>query len=244
MRAANSGDPESGGVLYLVATPIGNLEDITFRAIRILKEVDLIIAEDTRRTRLLLQHYGIQANFGPSLYEGADERRVDEFIEQLHGGAKIALVSDAGTPLIQDPGYPLVRSAVDAGIQVIAIPGPTALITALVASGLPTDHFIFDGVPSKKDGRRRVYFQSLMQEARTVVLYESPHRILKTLETVAQLLPDRPLVLCRELTKIHEEVLRGPAAMILHELQSRPSIKGEMVLIIAGKPRKNPDRED
>ncbi len=239
MEPANKVPPIATGTLYVVATPIGNLEDITFRAIRILKEADLVVAEDTRRTRLLLQHYGIQANFGPSLFEGSDERRLEDLIERMKSGAKIALVSDAGTPLIQDPGYPLVRRAIQENIRVEVIPGPTALIAALVASGLPTDHFIFDGVPSKKDGKRRAYFESLLEEPRTVVIYESPHRILKTLTTLVEVLPERRVVLCRELTKIYEEILRGTAQEILADLQARPSIKGELVLVISGRARKD-----
>jgi 16S rRNA (cytidine1402-2'-O)-methyltransferase len=235
MEPANRESKSTQGVLYLVATPIGNLEDITLRALRILKEADLLVAEDTRHTMVLLQHYGIQAHWGPSLYEGADPRKIEELIARLQSGSKIALVSDAGTPLIQDPGYPLVRRAIEEQIPVIAIPGPTALITALVQSGLPTDHFIFDGIPSKKNGKRKGYFQSLQEETRTVIIYESPHRIMKTLAAITEVLPERRIVLCRELTKIHEEVLRGTAAELLRELESRPSVKGEMVLLIEGK---------
>lgn len=240
MSPANSEDAPNHGTLYVIATPIGNLEDITYRAVRILGEVDLVIAEDTRRSRKLLDHYSIDATFGPSLYEGVDERSYDRVLNELFMGKDIALISDAGTPLIQDPGYPLVRDAVAEGIRVVAIPGPTALITALVASGLPTDHFIFDGVPSKKSGRRTAYFQSLTEESRTVVLYESPHRILKTLRTISETLPNRDVVLCRELTKAHEEVMHGTPDQLLENLEGRASIKGEFVLILAGKPRRTP----
>ncbi len=222
------------GTLYLVATPIGNLEDITLRAIRTLKEVDLIVAEDTRHSRRLLEHYEIKTPIGRSLFEGAEHKRVELLIELLKSGKSIALISDAGTPLIQDPGYPLVRQAVVEGIRVVPIPGPTALIAALIASGLPTDHFIFDGVPPKGEGKRRKYFESLRDETRTVVLYESPHRILKTLKTIAEVLPEREIVACRELTKAHEEFLRGRSEDVLRELRGRPSMKGEFVLIIRG----------
>jgi len=225
---ANSEDAPNHGTLYVIATPIGNLEDITYRAVRILGEVDLVIAEDTRRSRKLLDHYSIDATFGPSLYEGVDERSYDRVLNELFMGKDIALISDAGTPLIQDPGYPLVRDAVAEGIR------------ALVASGLPTDHFIFDGVPSKKSGRRTAYFQSLTEESRTVVLYESPHRILKTLRTISETLPNRDVVLCRELTKAHEEVMHGTPDQLLENLEGRASIKGEFVLILAGKPRRTP----
>ena len=238
MPHANEDSTQSPGTLYIVATPIGNLEDFTFRAVRILKEVDLIVAEDSRRSRTLLNHYDISTPFGPSIYEGVDERKVDQLLNELVSGKSIALISDAGTPLIQDPGFPLVRDAVNVGVPVVAIPGPTALITALATSGLPTDHFIFDGVPSKKDGRRRAYFESLIDETRTVVIYESPHRIIKTLKTVAEVLPERRLVLCRELTKVHEEILRGVAEDLLSDLEARPSIKGEFALVIDGKPKR------
>jgi len=217
-----------------VATPIGNLKDITLRALEILKGVDLIVAEDTRRSRVLLRHYGIETPLGRSLYEGVEPKRVDALIQMLQEGKSIALISDAGTPLIQDPGYLLVRRAVEEGIPVAAIPGPTALITALIVSGFPTDRFIFDGVPPKKEGKRRAYFESLRDEERTVVLYESPHRILKTLKTLGEVLPQRQIALCRELTKMHEEVLRGTPQAIYEELCRRPTLKGEFVLVLRG----------
>jgi 16S rRNA (cytidine1402-2'-O)-methyltransferase len=226
--------PEHTGTLYLVATPIGNLEDITLRALRVLKEVDLLIAEDTRHSRRLLGHYGIQTPLGRSVYEGAERERVEPVLELLKSGKSIALISDAGTPLVQDPGYPLVRQAVAERIRVVPIPGPTALIAALIASGLPVDHFIFDGVPPKGEGKRRNYFQSLRDETRTVVLYESPHRILKTLHTIAEVLPQREIALCRELTKVHEEFIRGTAENIVKELRERPSVKGEFVIVMRG----------
>lgn len=233
-RAKESRDDRAAGTLYLVATPIGHLKDITLRALDILKSVDLIVAEDTRRSRVLLEHHGIETPFGPSLYEGVEDRRVEPLIEQLKRGKSIALISDAGTPLIQDPGYPLVRRAVAENVRVVPIPGPTAILAALVASGFPTDRFIFDGVPPKKPGKRRAYFASLQAEERTVVLYESRHRVLKTLETTAEVLPDREIALCRELTKAHEEILRGTASEILNTLQGRAHTKGEFVLVIRG----------
>ncbi len=224
----------AAGVLYLVATPIGNLEDITLRALRVLKEVDLIVAEDTRRSRQLLGHYGISTPLGRSLFEGVERERVDSLIGLLKAGKRLALISDAGTPLICDPGYLLVKRAVAEGIRVVPVPGPTALMAALIASGLPTDHFVFDGVPPKGEGRRRRYFQSLKDETRTVVLYESPHRILKTLQTLCEILPEREIVLARELTKVHEEFLRGTPEELLRALGARPAIKGELVLVIRG----------
>lgn len=217
-----------------MATPIGNLEDITLRAMRTLKEVDLIVAEDTRHSRRLLAHYEIKTPLWRSLFKGTEHERVEPLIGLLKSGKSIALISDAGTPLIQDPGYPLVREAVAAGIRVVPIPGPTALIAALIASGLPTDHFIFDGVPPKGEGKRRKYFESLRDETRTVVLYESPHRILKTLKTIVEVLPERAIVVCRELTKAYEEFLRGRPEKILQELSKRPRVKGEFVIVICG----------
>lgn len=220
------------GTLYIVATPIGNLEDITLRALRILKECDLIIAEDTRRSRQLLAHYGIEKPFGRSLYRGVERERVEYFIEKLKEGARIALICDAGTPLISDPGYGLVRRAIAENISVIPIPGPTALITALIVSGFSSESFVFAGVPPKKSKAKREFFAHLAQEPRTIVLYESPHRVLDTLEVMSELLSDRQIALCRELTKIHEEIVRGTAAEVLETLRKRPTVKGEITLVI------------
>ncbi len=220
------------GTLYIVATPIGNLEDITLRALRVLKECDLIIAEDTRRSRRLLAHYGIEKPFERSLYRGVEHERVEYFVQKLKSGARIALISDAGTPLISDPGYKLVRRAIAEDISVIAIPGPTALITALIVSGFSPERFVFEGVPPKKERARREFFARLAQEPRTIVLYESPHRVLDTLEIMSEVLPERGIALCRELTKMHEEILRGRPREILGQLKSRPTIKGEITIVI------------
>ncbi len=222
------------GTLYVVATPIGHLDDLTFRAVDVLTRADLIVAEDTRRSRILLEHYGIDTPFGPSLFEGQEDRRVDGLIERLRTGQSLALISDAGTPLVADPGYPLVRAAVESAIRVVPVPGPTAMIAALVASGMPTDRFIFDGTPPKKSGRLRTYLASLQAEERTVVLYESRHRIRKTLQAMTETLPERRIALARELTKRHEELLHGTAHELLETLQQRPSVKGEFVMVIAG----------
>lgn len=234
------------GTLYLVATPIGNLEDITIRALNVLRQVDLIVAEDSRHSARLFQRYQIKTPCTRSYYQGVERQRTAPLLAQLQAGKEIALICDAGTPLISDPGYPLVRSAVEAGIPVRPIPGPTALIAGLIASGLPSNAFIFDGVPPKKDKRRQEYFRSLLGERRTVVLYESPHRILQTLRAIAEMLPERPLALCRELTKVHEELLRGRASEILEKLAVRPVIKGEFVLIIRGaeQPEASSEREE
>jgi len=222
------------GVLYVVATPIGHLDDLTYRAVNVLNGVDWVIAEDTRRSKILLDHYGIETPFGPSLFEGKEDRRVDGLIERLREGQSLALISDAGTPLVSDPGFPLVRAAVEAGVRVVPVPGPTALVAALVASGMPTDRFIFDGTPPKKSGRLRAYLESLQAEERTVILYESRHRILKTLQAIAETLPHRRIALCRELTKQHEEVLHGTADELLTNLNARASVKGEFVIVIKG----------
>lgn len=225
----------SSGTLFLVATPIGNLEDITLRAIKVLRECDVVIAEDTRRSRQLLAHYGIEKPFERSLYRGVERERVAYFIQKLKAGAKIALISDAGTPLISDPGYELVRRAIAEKISVIPIPGPTALIAALVISGFSTERFVFEGVPPKKQKAKREFFARLAQEPRTVVLYESPHRVLDTLKVMSEVFPERQLALCRELTKVHEETLRGTAKEILQQLTARPAIKGEITIVIAPK---------
>jgi 16S rRNA (cytidine1402-2'-O)-methyltransferase len=222
------------GILYIVATPIGNMEDITLRALRVLQECNLIIAEDTRRSRLLLDHYSIKTSFDLSLYQGAEEARIEPVIQKLKAGAAISLISDAGTPLISDPGFLLVRRALAAGIRVVPVPGPTALITALVASGFPTDHFVFAGTPPKKPKARREYFEHMMSQTRTVVFYESPHRVLDTLELMSELLGNRPIALCRELTKTFEEILRGTASELWQTLEARDVIKGEITMVVAG----------
>ncbi len=224
----------NAGTLYVVSTPIGNLEDITLRALRILKEVDFIVAEDTRHSGRLLKHFEIDTPFASSNYQGVEKERVKKFLGLLKTGKSLALISDAGTPLLSDPGYPLVHAASEAGIDIIPIPGATAMMAALVKSGFPTDHFIFDGTPSKKDKARIEYLTSIAEEKRTIILYESSHRIIKTLETLAETLPNRTLALCRELTKLHEETLYGTAIELLKILTERNSVKGEFVLLIHG----------
>ncbi len=231
------------GILYIVATPIGNMEDITLRALRVLQECNLIIAEDTRRSRLLLEHYSIKTSFDLSLYQGAEEARVEPVIQKLKAGAAISLISDAGTPLISDPGFLLVRRALAEGIRVVPVPGPTALITALVASGFPTDHFVFEGTPPKKPKARREYFERMMSQTRTVVFYESPHRVLGTLALMSELLGNRPIALCRELTKTFEEILRGTASELWQTLEARGVIKGEITVVVAGAGKLNQQEE-
>ena len=219
------------GILYVVATPIGNLEDMTFRAVRILKESSRIACEDTRGTRKLLDHYGI-STIAVSYHDHNEAARTKEFLERLGNGESIALVSDAGTPLISDPGFRIVKSARDAGIPVVPIPGACAAITALSASGLGTDAFYFGGfLPSKSQQRHRVLEQAGELES-TLIFYESPHRILETLDEIAKLYPTRTVVLGRELTKLHEEFHIGTAAEIRTNLAARPAIKGEFTLLL------------
>jgi 16S rRNA (cytidine1402-2'-O)-methyltransferase len=219
------------GTLYVVATPIGNLEDITFRAVRILGEVDRIACEDTRQTRKLLDRYAISTPL-VSYHEHNEQARSDELLRDLLAGKSIALVSDAGTPLIADPGYRLVRKAREQGVPVTPIPGPSALLAALSASGLATDAFLFGGfVPAKKSQRRKL-LEELKASHATLVFYEAPHRILETLDEIAEVLGDRPIVLARELTKVHEEFLEGAAIEVRKLLASRPVLKGEFTLLI------------
>jgi len=219
------------GRLYVVATPIGNLEDITYRAVRVLGEAGLIACEDTRQTRKLLDHYGIRKPT-VSYHEHNEAERAAELAERLRGGETIALVSDAGVPLISDPGYRLVRAALDAGIEVQPVPGPSAALAALAASGLPTDAFHFGGFLPAKAGPRARVLQELAGQTATLIFYEAPHRILETLEAVEQILGQRPVAVARELTKIHEEFLRGPVAEVRAQLAARAAIKGEITLLV------------
>jgi 16S rRNA (cytidine1402-2'-O)-methyltransferase len=217
--------------LYLVATPIGNLEDITLRALRVLKdEVDRIACEDTRHSRKLLDHYKIDKPL-ISYHDHNEKERGDELISRLLNGERIALISDAGTPLISDPGYRLAAAAAEAGIPVIPIPGPSALITALCASGLPTDAFVFGGFLPPKQGQRRKALEAWADAPATVVYYEAPHRILDALDDIDAVLGGRPVVLARELTKMHEEFLRGTARQVKEQLKPA-NTRGEMVLLI------------
>jgi 16S rRNA (cytidine1402-2'-O)-methyltransferase len=219
------------GTLYVVATPIGNLEDITARATRLLGEVDLIACEDTRQTRKLLDRYGISTPL-VSYHEHNEQSRSEDLLRQILEGKNIALVSDAGTPLIADPGYRLVERALEQGVAVSPIPGPAALLAALSASGLPTDSFLFHGFLPPKKGQRRKLLEELKGLQTTLVFYEAPHRILDTLGDIAETLGGRPVVVARELTKIHEEFLRGTASEIHGALASRASVKGEITLMI------------
>ncbi len=222
------------GRLFVVSLPIGNLSDITVRAIEVLKAVDFILAEDTRTSRRVLDHYGIRTPFYSSLYEGAEDGRVGSILDVLRGEQDIALVSDAGTPLVSDPGFPLVRDAIAAGIEVVPVPGPTAALAALIASGLPTDRFVFEGSLPRKRSHRKGVLARLACEPRTTVAYESPHRLQETLDLLARVLPDRAAVVARELTKVHEEFVRGSAAEIAAIFAARGDVRGECVLVIEG----------
>jgi 16S rRNA (cytidine1402-2'-O)-methyltransferase len=219
------------GTIYLVATPIGNLEDITRRATRILEQADLIACEDTRQTRKLLEYLGIDKPL--TVYEEHTEReRAEALIQRVQRGESVALVSDAGTPLVSDPGYRLVEKAVSAGIRVQPIPGPCAALAALAASGLPTDAFYFGGFLPPKTTQRRNTLVSVKNLAATLIFFEAPHRILDALSDIATVLGARPVVLARELTKVHEEFLRGQADEVKAQLTARPSIKGEFTILI------------
>jgi 16S rRNA (cytidine1402-2'-O)-methyltransferase len=232
------------GTLYLVATPIGNLEDITLRALRVLREVDWIACEDTRQTRKLLDHFSIATKL-VSYHEHNESARALELVQQLEAGSNGALVSDAGTPLISDPGYRVVAAAIASGVAVIPIPGASAALAALAASGLGTDAFAFRGFLPPRTAARRKILESLKDADSTLIFYEAPHRILEALEDVEAVLGSRPVVVARELTKIHEEFLRGTASEIRHQLAARPSVKGEITLLI-GRPssESKPDLEE
>jgi 16S rRNA (cytidine1402-2'-O)-methyltransferase len=224
------------GTLYLVATPIGNLEDISLRALRILKEVDLIACEDTRHTARLLSHYGISTP-RESHHEHNEAAHTPRLLEMLRSGRNIALVTDAGMPLVSDPGYLLVSACRREGIPVVPVPGPSAVLTALAASGLPADTFHFGGfLPPRAEARRR-RLRELSSISATLILFEAPHRILSSLEDMVKVLGERQACLARELTKIHEEWLRGTLTAILEILRSRAGVKGEITLVIGrGEP--------
>ncbi|BBO71803.1 ribosomal RNA small subunit methyltransferase I [Desulfosarcina alkanivorans] len=221
--------------LYVVATPIGNLEDITLRAIHTLDGVDLIAAEDTRHTRRLLSRYRIDTPL-ISCHEHNEHHRTPELIAKIQSGAAVALVSDAGTPSVSDPGYRLVCAAVAHRLDIFPIPGVSAVVTALSASGLPTDAFVFLGFAPKKKGKRREWLESLAAESRTLVFYESPRRVAGFLEELRSVMGDRQAVLAREMTKVHEEFMRGSIAHIQKVLAGRPEVKGECTLLVGGAP--------
>lgn len=223
---------EKTGTLYIVATPIGNLEDITLRALRILKQVALIAAEDTRVTRKLLSHFDIHTPM-TAYHQHSKGKRSEEILERLLAGDDVAVVSDAGTPGISDPGHELIHLAIEAGIEIVSVPGATALITSIVVSGLPTSHFSFDGFPPRRESERRAYFQGIKYDTRTVVLYESPLRLVNTLKSALAELGDRQASVVREATKMFEEIVRGTLSEVIERF-TRVKPKGEIVLMIAG----------
>ncbi len=222
------------GKLYLVPTPIGNLEDITLRALRVLKEVDLIACEDTRKAAILLHHYGISTP-RTSYHTHNEHRKTAQLIARMERGDRLALISDAGTPGISDPGYLLVRACIEHEIPVEALPGPTAFVPALVVSGLPTHRFTFEGfLPARKGRQKRL--QELRDETRTMIFYEAPHRLLKTLQQFMEAFgPNRSAAVARELTKIHEEIRRGTLEELHEYFSAQPAVRGECVLIVGGK---------
>ena len=220
------------GVLYIVPTPIGNLEDITLRALRLLKEVELIAAEDTRHTQHLLAHFGIKTAL-TSYHDHNERGKARTLVERLKSGASIALVSDAGTPAISDPGYRLVVDAIAAGIQVVPLPGASASTAALCASGLPTDRFLFEGFLPAKAQERKATLQRLRGETATLVFYEGPHRLLEALTDMLKVFGDRELAVARELTKVHEEFLRGKLSEVISKLGDH-DVKGEIVIMVQG----------
>lgn len=224
--------PDSAaGALFLVATPIGNLEDISLRAVRVLREASLVAAEDTRHTARLLHHYDIRTAT-TSLHEHNEHEKVPRLVEKLLAGARIALVTDAGTPSVSDPGYRLTAAAIAAGVRVEAIPGPSAVMAALVASGLPTDAFVFAGFPPPRALGREAWLLAIAEERRTIVFFEAPHRIRATLEAAGRVLGDRHVAIGRELTKLHEEWVRGPISAVVSRLGDP---RGEFTVVLAGR---------
>ena len=220
------------GVLYIVATPIGNLEDISLRALRTLGDVDLVAAEDTRRTQILLAHHGIATPL-TSYHEHNEKSKTRYLIERLERGQSIALVSDAGTPTLSDPGYRLVVEAIKAGIRVSPIPGASALTAVLSASGLPVDRFVFEGFLPARAQERRTRLRALREESRSLVFYEAPHRLKESLADMREILGNRDIVLAREVTKVHEEFVRGLLSEVISEIACR-EIRGEITLVIRG----------
>ncbi len=236
MNKRGSDNGESG-VLYVGATPIGNLKDVTYRAVERLREVDEIVAEDSRHSRRLLKEYEIETPFTMSYYQGSGEERRKDIISKLLEGADLALISDAGTPLISDPGFKLVRLARKRDIEVRSLPGPSACIACLSISGQPTDSFVFDGQAPKKASQKSNYFEELRTRRKTTVIYDSPHRVETTLKTMGDVIPERSITLCRELTKRYERTLKGTPGEVLEKLK-KGKIKGEFTLVIRGASEK------
>lgn len=234
--------PVQKGTLFLVSTPIGNLEDISLRALRVLKEVDLIACEDTRHTRILLDHYGISTAV-TSFYDEIEEKKGEALVNRVLDGISLACVSDAGTPLVSDPGYRLVRRAIEAGIGVVAVPGPSAVIAALSVSGMPSERFAFFGFLPEKGGRRRAFLQAWKDLPLTLVFYESPRRIVEALRDIRDILGERSVAVTRELTKVFEEVIRGAVSEVIDRLEGG-AVKGEITLLVEGAGAKAPAGDD
>lgn len=230
------------GRLFVVSTPIGNLEDITLRAVRVLSEVDLIACEDTRHTRKLLNHYGIKTRT-VSYHEHNERERAAELVTELRNGSEIALVSDAGTPGVSDPGFRLVGLAIEAGLTVVTVPGPTAFVAALAASGLPTDEFLFAGFLPPRSSARRSALERLAAVPATVIFYEAPHRIVQTLKDTREVFGERTAVVARELTKIHEEFLRGTLGELMEHFNTPNAARGELVVMVDRTPIVEPDEK-
>jgi 16S rRNA (cytidine1402-2'-O)-methyltransferase len=226
------------GTLFVVGTPIGNLEDLTDRARRVLSEVDVVAAEDTRRAGLLLQRIGAKVRF-LSFFDGNERERIPKILEELEAGRSVALVTDAGMPGVSDPGYRLVAACAEAGLTVDVVPGPSAAVTALVASGLPTDRFSFEGFLPRAGRSRRDRLAEIAADPRTVVLFESPRRTARTLADLVEACGDRRAALCRELTKVHQEVRRGSLAELAESTRDE-ELKGEVTLVVEGAPERDP----
>lgn len=236
-KSTKGGEP--AGTLFVAATPLGNREDITLRALRILREADWIAAEDTRHTRRFLKHHHISGRL-IAYHEHNEARRTPGLVEKLKNGARIVLVSKAGTPLVSDPGFFLIRAALEAGVPVVPVPGPCAAVCALSVSGLPTDAFVFTGFLPKKRGERLNRMKALSRLRQTVIFYESPNRILALLRDLEAVMGNRDAAVCREMTKRHEEILRGALSQVRKELEKRPAIKGECTVLVAGKTDASP----
>jgi 16S rRNA (cytidine1402-2'-O)-methyltransferase len=230
------------GKLYIVSTPIGNLEDITLRALNVLKEADIVACEDTRTTRKLLSRYAIEKPL-LSYHEHNEIEKSSEILSLLREGRSVALVSDAGTPCISDPGYRLVRLASENGIEVLSIPGPSAVVSALSVSGLPTSHFVFFGFPPRTKKHLTDFLARIINYRETLVFYESPNRVLKTLRAILEVLGDRNITLSREMTKLYEETLRGRVSEILGEIEKRGGVKGEVTLVVEGASAESMDAD-
>lgn len=234
-RPSKTSSPLSG-TLFVVATPIGHMEDVTLRAIRTLTEVDLIAAEDTRQTRKLLTRHELSTPL-VSYHDHNKEKQTPKILKKLKTGASVALVTDAGTPSISDPGYYLVREAIQQAVPVVPIPGVSAMIAALSVSGLPTDRFVFVGFVPRKPAKRKQVLNQLEPEPSTLIFYESPNRLSDLMREILDVMGDREAVMARELTKVHEEILRGPLSRILKEISTRLHLKGECTLLVAGRER-------